>query len=47
MTERLESQARRTEMSPLNKRLMAMIAMVAAMAIGLSVGFLAARLFVS
>jgi len=34
-------------MSPLNKRLMAMIAMVAAMAIGLSVGFLAVRLFVS
>jgi hypothetical protein len=47
MTERLESQVRRTKMSLLTKRLMAMIAMVAAMAIGLSVGFLAARLFVS
>jgi len=47
MTERLESQARRTKMSLLTKRLMVMIAMVAAMAIGLSVGFLAVRLFVS
>jgi len=34
-------------MSLLTKRLMAMIAMVAAMAIGLRVGFLAVRLFVS
>ena len=47
MTERLQSQARRTEMSLLTKRLMSGAAFMMAMALGLSLGFLAVRLLVS
>lgn len=44
MTERGQSQLRRTGMSLLTKRLVSVMAFVAAMAVGLSLGFLAVRL---
>lgn len=45
MTELRSDRLRRTGMSLLTKRLLSTVAFVAAMAIGLSLGFLAVRLF--
>ncbi|MBA3293601.1 MAG: hypothetical protein H0T40_07645 [Geodermatophilaceae bacterium] len=45
MTELRSDRSRRNGMSLLTKRLLSTVAFVAAMAIGLSLGFLAVRLF--